>query len=44
MQAYNALQTQLNTEYAMMQSEISETENSIKEMERNWNYLQVKMV
>lgn len=28
----------------MMQSEISETENSIKEMERNWNYLQVKMV
>lgn len=40
-QTYNALQTQLNTEYAMMQSEISETENSIKELERTWNHLQV---
>lgn len=40
-QTYNALQTQLNTEYAMMQSEINETENSIKELERTWNDLQV---
>lgn len=25
----------------MMQSEITETENSIKELERTWNHLQV---
>ena len=35
------MQTQLNTEYAMIQSEVSETENSIKDLERSWNHLQV---
>ncbi|XP_031617272.1 intraflagellar transport protein 81 homolog isoform X2 [Contarinia nasturtii] len=37
---YNALQTQLNTEYALIQSEITETENSIKDLERTWKHLQ----
>lgn len=40
-QAYNALQTQLNTECALTQSEVTETENKIKELERTWNHLQV---
>lgn len=40
-QAYNALQTTLNAECALTQSEINETENAVRELEQNWNHLQV---
>lgn len=40
-QAYNTLQTTLNAECALTQSEINETENAVRELEQNWNHLQV---
>lgn len=43
-QTYNALQTQLNTEYALIQSELSETENSIRDLEATWKHLQVMYI
>lgn len=42
LQAYNALQTTLNAEQALTQSEINETENAVRDLERTWNHLQVK--
>lgn len=39
--SYNVLQTTLNSEIALTQSEINESENSVKNLEKTWNHLQV---
>lgn len=41
MKAYNALQTTLNAEMALTQSEVAETETAVKNLERNWAHIQV---